>query len=333
MNSDHQHDDDRAPLRQRSKATTLVLVLSALVPLCFAGWLGWQAFAGERGTATASGARPSAGTKSGTPSGDGATKGGASAPASAAGTGAAGSGTSGSGAAGTAAKPLAGKVIVIDPGHNPNNVNHPSEINSLVFVGNGSKACDTTGASTDAGYPEADFTLDVSRRVRTLLEAEGAKVIFTQDGDTPWGPCVTQRAAVGNQAHANAAISIHADGAGPTDYGFHVIMPALVDQGSVDNQAIVAPSHTLGMDVRSAFASATGEHYATYINGGQGYDIRSDLGGLNLSTVPKVFIECANMRDADDAAKVTSATWRQLAAQGIAEGLSDFVLHEGNTSG
>ncbi|MEY9847354.1 N-acetylmuramoyl-L-alanine amidase [Streptacidiphilus sp. BW17] len=326
MNSDH-HDDDPAPLRRLSKATTLVLVLSALVPLCFAGWLGWQAVAGERGTAATSGAKPTAGANGRKPSSDGATKSSSSSPTSTS------AGTAASTAAGSTGKPLADKVIVIDPGHNPNNVNHPDEINSLVFVGNGSKACDTTGASTDAGYPEADFTLDVARRVRTLLEAEGAKVIFTQDGNTPWGPCVTQRAAVGNQAHANAAISIHADGAGPTDYGFHVIMPAPVDQGSVDNQAIVAPSHTLGMDVRSAFATATGEHYATYINGGQGYDIRSDLGGLNLSTVPKVFIECANMRDAADAAKVTSASWRQLAAQGIADGLSEFVLHEGNTSG
>jgi len=52
---------------------------------------------------------------------------------------------------------------------------------------------------------------------------------------------------------------------------------------------------------------------------------RSDLGGLNLSTVPKVFIECANMRNAQDAVKVTSPAWRQLAARGIAESISAFL--------
>jgi N-acetylmuramoyl-L-alanine amidase len=318
----------------RTRAATLVLVLAALVPLCFAGWLGWQAIAGEKSKATTSGAaagRPGGGQA------DGAV--GASPSTSASGSASAAPGTPGASPsssptqAGAAGRPLAGKVIVIDPGHNPNNVDHPSEINRNVFIGNSSKACDTTGASTNAGYPEADFTLDVSRRVRTLLQAEGAKVVFTQDGDTPWGPCITQRAAIGNQAHADAAISIHADGAGPSDYGFHVIMPSPVDAGGVNNTAIVAPSRTLGFDVRSAFASATGEHYATYINGGVGYDIRSDLGGLNLSTVPKVFIECANMRDAADAAKITSAGWRQSAAQGIADGLSQFVLHGSHTSG
>ncbi|MEZ0068303.1 N-acetylmuramoyl-L-alanine amidase [Streptacidiphilus sp. MAP12-20] len=322
----------------RTRGATLVLVLAALVPLCFAGWLGWQAIAGEgaKGAASGSASRAAAGQPGGDHVGGASPSGSGSASSTASGTsGASGapSGSASSSPSGTAGKPLAGKVIVIDPGHNPNNVDHPSEINSNVFIGNGSKECDTTGASTNAGYPEAQFTLDVARRVRTLLQAEGAKVVFTQDGNTPWGPCITERAAIGNRAHADAAISIHADGAGASDYGFHVIMPSAVTSGGVDNSAIVAPSHALGMDVRSAFASATGEHYATYINGGTGYDIRSDLGGLNLSTVPKVFIECANMRDADDAAKLTSSTWRQSAAQGIANGLSQFVLHESHTSG
>ncbi|WP_042427196.1 N-acetylmuramoyl-L-alanine amidase [Streptacidiphilus anmyonensis] len=323
--------DDFGPQRtQRTRTTTLVLVLAALVPLCFAGWLGWQAIAGEPGKGT--GNRPA------TAGGPGQDAGGSTAPgAHASGTpggsaspsaSASGSGTGS--ASSTAGKPLAGKVIVIDPGHNPNNVDHPSEINSLVFVGNSSKACDTTGASTNAGYPEAQFTLDVARRVRTLLESEGAKVVFTQDGNTPWGPCVTERAAIGNRAHADAAISIHADGAGASDHGFHVIMPQTVIAGGVNNSAIVTPSHTLGMDVRSAFAAATGEPFANYINGGVGYDIRSDLGGLNLSTVPKVFIECANMRNSGDAERLTSAAWRQEAAEGIADGLSQFVLHEGH---
>jgi N-acetylmuramoyl-L-alanine amidase len=217
---------------------------------------------------------------------------------------------------------------VIDPGHNPDNYLHPAQINALVQVGNGSKACDTTGTATDAGYPEADFTLDVARRARTILQAEGAKVIFTQDGNLPWGPCVTQRAAIGNQAHADAAISIHGDGAGADDYGFHVIMPALVVAGTADTAPIVGPSHTLGLDLRSAFQTATGEPFATYINHGTGLDVRSDLGGLNLSTVPKVFIECGNMRNATDAGRMTTAAWRQRAAQGIAAGLTDFLLHQ-----
>jgi N-acetylmuramoyl-L-alanine amidase len=53
--------------------------------------------------------------------------------------------------------------------------------------------------------------------------------------------------------------------------------------------------------------------------------VRTDLGGLNLSTVPKVFIECANMRNAADAARVTSPAFRQRAAVGIAAGITAFL--------
>jgi N-acetylmuramoyl-L-alanine amidase len=64
---------------------------------------------------------------------------------------------------------------------------------------------------------------------------------------------------------------------------------------------------------------------SNYIGHGTGLDVRDDLGGLNLSTVPKVFIECGNMRDAKDAALVSSGAWRQKAAQGIFAGIDSFL--------
>ncbi len=60
---------------------------------------------------------------------------------------------------------LDGKVVVIDPGHNGGNADHPSEINKQVKIGNGSKACDTTGTETKASYAEHAFTWDVSKRL------------------------------------------------------------------------------------------------------------------------------------------------------------------------
>lgn len=213
---------------------------------------------------------------------------------------------------------------MLDPGHNPGNVDHTAEINRQVDIGNGHKECDTTGTSTNSGYSEADYTLDVSHRIRDILQGLGAQVVFTQDGDKAWGPCVTDRAAIGNAAHADAAISVHGDGAPASGSGFHVIMPALVNAGKADTSAIVAPSHRLGLLVREKFQAATGEPYADYI-ADQGLDTRSDLGGLNLSTVPKVFIECGNMRNAGDAARMTDPQWRQKAAQGIADAFTAYL--------
>ncbi|MEV6012424.1 N-acetylmuramoyl-L-alanine amidase [Streptomyces sp. NPDC051976] len=222
-------------------------------------------------------------------------------------------------------KPLAGKVVVIDPGHNLTNAQHTTEINRLVNIGTNYKECDTTGTATNAGYPEASYTLDVSRRVRTLLTALGAKVVFTQDGNRPYGPCVDERARIGNNAHADAALSIHADGGPSTGYGFHVIAPKSLHAGIADTRKIAAPSYLLATTLRTHFHSATGEPFANYLGGGTGLMVRDDLGGLNLSLVPKVFIECGNMRNARDAKSLTDPAWRQHAAQGIADGLTAFL--------
>ncbi|MFI8004639.1 N-acetylmuramoyl-L-alanine amidase [Streptomyces sp. NPDC086010] len=221
--------------------------------------------------------------------------------------------------------PLTGRTVVIDPGHNPGNRDHTREINSRVAIGTGRKECDTTGTATDAGYPEARFTLDVSRRLRTLLEKRGAKVVLTQDGDRPYGPCIDERARIGNEAGADAVVSVHADGSARGNRGFHVILPAAVRGGGADTSEIVVPSRELGERIAGNFVRVTGSAPSNYIGGDTGLDTRKDLGGLNLTTVPKVFIECGNMRDPEDAALLTSADWRQKAALGIAEGVGSFL--------
>lgn len=225
--------------------------------------------------------------------------------------------------------PLKGKVVVIDPGHNITNFQHTAEINRKVNIGTNWKECDTTGTSTNAGYAEAKFTMDVSHRLKAILEKQGVTVKLTHDGDSPsWGPCVDERAEIGNKAHADAAISIHADGAAVGDRGFHVILPGSVHAGAADTRAIVAPSATLGRSIAANYLHSTGEPRSNYIGDGTGLVTRTDLGGLNLSTVPKVFIECGNMRDSKDAALLTNGAWRQQAAQGISAGIVSFLKHQ-----
>jgi N-acetylmuramoyl-L-alanine amidase len=103
-----------------------------------------------------------------------------------------------------------------------------------------------------------------------------------------------------------------------------MLVPVLIQNGVTDNSAIIEPSSRLADAFLTHFAAVTGQNRSTYL-GVNGIQPRSDLGGLNLSTVPKVFIECANMRNAQDAVKVTSPAWRQLAARGIAESISAFL--------
>jgi N-acetylmuramoyl-L-alanine amidase len=219
------------------------------------------------------------------------------------------------------AKPLEGKVIAVDPGHNGGNYRHTKEINRQVDVLTQKKACDTTGTSTNDGYSEAAFTWDVSQRLTKILKNRGAKVVLTRKNNTGWGPCITERAAIGNEAKANAAISVHADGTAAANHGFHVIMPKKID-GPVD--PVVGKSSKLGIAIRDAFRKGTGLPYSTYI-GNKALDYRNDLGGLNLSTVPKVFIECGNMRNAAEAAKFRDPKFRQKIALALANGLQHYL--------
>ncbi|MEW1611604.1 MULTISPECIES: N-acetylmuramoyl-L-alanine amidase [unclassified Streptomyces] len=220
---------------------------------------------------------------------------------------------------------LTGRTVVIDPGHNPRNGEHSEKIDEQVDIGTGRKECDTTGTSTNAGYTEARFTLDVSHRLRTLLQARGARVVLTHDDDRPFGPCIDERARIGNEAKADAVVSVHADGSAVGNRGFHVILPAAVKGGGADTSAIVQSSADLGARIAGHFVRTTGSAPSNYIGGGTGLDTRADLGGLNLSTVPKVFVECGNMRDPKDAALLTSATWRQKAARAMADGIADHL--------
>jgi N-acetylmuramoyl-L-alanine amidase len=218
--------------------------------------------------------------------------------------------------------PLAGKTIAIDPGHNGGNATHPREINRLVNAGTLWKPCDAVGAATASGYSEAAYNLDVSLRLARILRAKGARVVLTRTTNSGWGPCITERAAIGNRAHADAAISIHADGGPPSGRGFHVIYPPSI-RGLTDDIAV--PSHRLALDVRDAYRPGTGMPYSTYA-GRSGLAVRSDLGGLNLSDVPKVFIETGNMRNAVDAALLTSPRFRAQVARALAAGLQRFLL-------
>lgn len=220
----------------------------------------------------------------------------------------------------TGSGPLGGKVIALDPGHNGDNYLSPSVINAPIFNGRASEACDTTGTETDSGYTEALFNWEVAQYAAAALRNLGATVVLTRSSNSGVGPCVTERAAIGNAVRADAAVSIHADGGPPGGRGFAVLLP--VADGP--NDGVIAASTALGSALRSAFSAGTGEPYSTY-DGVNGLQSRDDLAGTNLTTVPKVFIECANMRNVTDAALVTSASWQQQAGAAVAAGIEAFV--------
>lgn len=224
--------------------------------------------------------------------------------------------------------PLAGRTIVIDPGHQLGNHNFPAQINAPVPAGGFTKPCNTTGTATNGGYPEATFAWQVSRLVARRLRALGADVRLTRHSNRQdrWGPCVDARGRAGNATStrraADLALSIHADGSYAVGArGFHVIAPA--DRAPWTDD-IFDSSRRLAADVKGGLISKRFV-VATYIAGGDGLDVRSDLGTLNLSDVPTVMVELGNMRSASEARVMTSPTGRARYARGLVAGVLTFL--------
>jgi N-acetylmuramoyl-L-alanine amidase len=59
--------------------------------------------------------------------------------------------------------------------------------------------------------------------------------------------------------------------------------------------------------------------------GHDGYISRNDLAGLNLTTMPKVLIECGNMRNAADAKRLTSGRVQRAIAWALSRAIIRFL--------
>jgi len=170
-----------------------------------------------------------------------------------------------------------------------------------VFNGRTEEACDTTGASTDSGYTESQFQFQRGR----------------VSGRRPAGPG-GDRGIDAQFEHGRRALC-HPEGGHRQQCPFRRRRLHPCRRRAAGGPRFRRPRTggrrtqrrrhrflgRLGTDLRASFLAGTGEPVSSY-DGVNGIQPRDDLGGINLTTVPKVFIECANMRNATDAALVVS---------------------------
>ena len=226
--------------------------------------------------------------------------------------------TSGSAVPTAAAAPasIAGRIVFLDPGHNGAN---DASISRQVPTGRGgTKDCQTSGTSTNDGYPEHTFNWETVLRIRQELTALGVRTAMSRGNDNALGPCVDERAAMANALHPDAIVSIHADGGPATGRGFHVnySSPPL-------NQAQSGPSVQFAQIMRDQLQTS-GLLPANYIGQGGLYP-RSDLTGLNLAQYPSILVEMGNMKNPADAALIESPDGRQKYADAVVRGIAGFL--------
>ncbi|MEO6792389.1 MAG: Rv3717 family N-acetylmuramoyl-L-alanine amidase [Mycobacterium sp.] len=212
---------------------------------------------------------------------------------------------------------IAGMIVFLDPGHS--GTSDPASIGRQVTNGRGgTKNCQTSGTTTNTGYPEHSFAWDTTLRIRQALSALGVRTAMSRGDDNGPGPCVDERAAMANTLHPNAVVSIHADGGPAGGRGFHVnySAPAL-------NPAQEGPAVRFAQVMRSQLQTS-GIPPANYI-GTDGLKGRADLAGLNLAEYPSILVELGNMKNPVDAALMESPAGRQKYADAVVRGIAGFL--------
>ena len=208
---------------------------------------------------------------------------------------------------------LAGKVVVIDPGHQA----HADY--ALEPMGPGSsqkKAKVSSGtASPTTGTPESAVALAVGLKLRDALSSKGITVIMTrttQDVDIS----NSQRALMANQANADLSIRLHCDGSTQRSvHGLFTLYPASI-KGWTDD--IAAASKQAATIIQAAVIQTTGAQ-------DRGLQERSDLTGFNWSDVPDVLVEMGFMTNADEDKLLESDMYQDKIVQGLVNGIVDYL--------
>lgn len=207
-----------------------------------------------------------------------------------------------------------GHVIGIDPGHQGYHI----DMSDKEPVGPGSsemKAMASTGTEGSyTGIPEYQLNLDISLKLKSVLESRGYQVVMTRtDNDTAISN--KERAEYVCSQGAEIYVRIHANGEDS-----HTASGALTMAPSSDNPYIPQLSEAstrLSQCIIDSYCNTTGFKNL----GVQYYD---NMTGINWSTVPVTILEMGFMTNQYDDTKMNDTTFQDTMVQGIADGIDAY---------
>jgi N-acetylmuramoyl-L-alanine amidase len=184
---------------------------------------------------------------------------------------------------------LAGKVIVIDPGHGGRD----------------------PGANRGQ-HMEKNYALRFSLNAKRMLEAHGARVIMTREGDTFVG--LSERPKVARDNNADIFISVHYNSTGK-DNSVSGTM-TFYHQTDPDDQILAACIHP-------ELVAVSGLPDKGIITDRRIYN--SGFAVLRTAPMPAVLLELAFINHASDRAQMVKPEWQQAMAEAAVRGIKRFV--------
>ncbi len=229
--------------------------------------------------------------------------------------------------AGKAFVSLADINSTLGPAMRPDLVTQIAKVKTVVFdPGHGGH---DRGSKSSYGY-EKDYTLDMVKRARRILEAKKVKVVQSRLSDAFVN--LSERPEMTDNYKDPIFVSIHFNSAGwkPSANGIEVYaLPplGLPTTGKAPDPILDRrPCYGNAFEQASFVLANTMHHTLLGKTGGFDRGVkRARYAVLRHSKVPSILIECGFLTNPQEAKNIDSSKWREMYAQSIADGILAYM--------
>lgn len=207
-----------------------------------------------------------------------------------------------------------GILVSIDPGHQSPNVDMSAQEPNA--PGSSTMKTKATGGTSGrySGIPEYQLNLDISLMLRDALEEEGYDVVMTrEDNDTAISNA--ERATLANEAGADFAVRIHANGSENSGANGALVLIGSAQNAYVGN--LYEQSYALGQTVLNSYCETTGMQNL-------GVQANDTMTGINWSQVPVIILEMGFMTNETDDLNMADEAYRAKMVEGIVKGIDKY---------